>query len=115
MIVPFAFTNAVTPNAPPVASTDALLPASSVNFQSAPVGLVIQTCADFHRKEIADVPASMNQVGVSGSLTITFSQTTPLSREEIGYALETELAWSNIRLVPDGLKSVKLDTIHKTD
>jgi hypothetical protein len=113
MIVPFAFTNTVTPKAPTVANANALLPANSINFQSAPIGLVIQTCADFHRKEISDIPASMNQNRIPGNLTITFVQTTPLSREETGYALETLLAWSNIRLVPDGLKNVKLETIHK--
>jgi len=107
MIVPMALTNSVTPKAPTRADSDMLLPEASVNFGNAPLGLVLQVYADYLGKTI------VNPKDAPRMATITFTQTTVLSKQEICYALETELAWSNIQLVPDGLKNVKLETIHK--
>jgi hypothetical protein len=45
--------------------------------------------------------------------TITLAQTTPLSKNEICYALETLLGWHKIRMAPDGNGNLKLERIAK--
>ncbi|HEY2083125.1 MAG TPA: hypothetical protein VGI88_10100 [Verrucomicrobiae bacterium] len=105
MIVPFAVTNTVTPRADTIAATNAPLQALSVNFRTAPVQLVLQTYSDFVGKRI------VNPDDVPGTPTLTFVQTTPLSKAQIVYALETQMAWRNFRLVPDDSGNLKCERI----
>jgi hypothetical protein len=108
MLVPFALTNSVTPKSPPIANSDTLLPEMSANLVNAPLEIVLRVYADFLHKQIVNL-----QDTPRGKATITFVQTTPLTKQEVCYALETQFAWSNLRLIPDGDKGLKLEAAHK--
>jgi len=107
MVVPFALTNSVTPKAPARANTNAPIPVLSVKFNNAPLEIVLQMYADYVGKKIVNPQDAPRNAG------ITFIQTTPLTKQEICYALETLLAWNNIRLVPEGEGNLKLEYISK--
>ena len=107
MVIPFAFTNALNPRAVTLSSTNALIPEGSVNFLNAPVDLVLSAYADYVHKEIVNLHDS----GLNPRLTFTFVQTTPLSREELCYALETQIEWRNVRIAPDGNGKFKFERI----
>jgi hypothetical protein len=104
MVVPFTFTNAVKPHANSLAKTNSLLPAQSINFINAPAFLVLSAYADFVGKKIVNIHEA------PAKLTFSIAQTTPLSREEICYALETQIAWHDIQFVPEG-NDLKLERI----
>jgi hypothetical protein len=108
MLVPNALTNSLTPRANSLARTNDLVPEMSLKFQTAPIPMVIQTYADMVHKEVVNLPES-NQINCCD--VVTFVQVTPLSREEICYALETLLEWRNIRIAPDGQNKLKLEKI----
>ena len=95
MVVPFAFTNEVNPRSGSLPQTNAIISQFSVNFLRAPVQLVLQTYSDFAGKKLDNI------TGVPGRPGLTLRQTTPLSRDEIIYAIETQIAWRNIHLVPE--------------
>jgi hypothetical protein len=105
MIVPFAVTNTVTPCADTIAATNAPLQALSVNFRSAPLQMVVQTYSDFLGKKI------VNPGDVPRFPGVTFVQTTPLSKAQILYAWETQMAWRNFRLVPDDSGNLRCERI----
>jgi hypothetical protein len=106
MLVPYTFTNYVTPKAPVLASGDALIPAKTVNFITVPIEMVIPVYGDLRGKKI------VNPQDAPRTAVITFVQTTPLSRQEICYALETQFAWVNMRLVPEG-DNLRVEQIRK--
>jgi|GEM_PF-6612902 hypothetical protein len=103
MVVPYSYTNVVTPKSDTLANSGPLIPVMSVNFRDFPLGGAVQTYADLMGKDIKDRPSAMD---LSCCSTLTFYQETPLSRAEIAYALETQLAWHKLRFVPyeEGLK-----------
>jgi len=106
MIVPFAFTNSVIPHADAVGATNALIPSLSVNFVGVPVNMVLDVHADFLGRKI------VNARDAPQIPTVTFVQTTPLSKAELCYAFETLIAWRNLRFVPDG-RDLKWERIHE--
>jgi hypothetical protein len=105
MVVPLGMTNGVTPHSPPSSETDVLTPAFSANFLGAPMGLVFQAYGDYVGKEV------VNFRDVGCCPMVTFRQTTPLSKAQIIYALETQFAWLGFRLVPDGTDKLKCERI----
>jgi hypothetical protein len=109
MVVPYSQTNTISPKADSLPKTNALLPEMSINFQSAPDQLAIQTYADFVQKQIVNLNDSSWYTCCN---TVTFVQITPLSREEICYALKTLIEWHNIRMVPEGGNRLKLERIN---
>jgi hypothetical protein len=100
MVVPFALTNAVKPRSAALSSTTTVVPEASVIFRTAPIALVLPAYADWVQKDVVNLHDGSLPLGQ----TVTFVQTTPLSREELCYALETQNEWRNIRLVPAGDK-----------
>lgn len=106
MVIPFAFTNTVKPHANAVGSTNVMLPRLSVNFRQAPVPLILQAYADYVGEKI------VNRHDMPWNPTVTFVQTTPLSKDQVCYAFETLMTWCNIRLVPDG-SDLKWERIHE--
>jgi hypothetical protein len=96
MLVPFVFTNTVTPRSENMSTTNSMIPTHSVNFWQVPIKLVLTTYADYAGKKI------LNLDEAPARATITFNQTTSLSKEEVLYAFETEFEWNHIRLVPEG-------------
>jgi hypothetical protein len=112
MVVPFAFTNAVKPRATAVAQTNSIVPERSVVFRTAPIEIALQTYADFVHKDIVNLHEGYR---ISCCPTFTFIQTTPLSRDELCYALETQIEWRDIRVVPDGNGKFKLERIPKSN
>ena len=107
MLVPVTLTNSVRASSSGLPHTNSLVPAMSINFTDAPIGLAIQTYADFMHKEVVN----MQDNSVPLWHTITLIQSAPLSRTEIGYALETLIEWNNIRMAPDGNDKLKLEKI----
>ena len=105
MMVPFAFTNSVMPHADTLGMTNVMLPSLSVVFVGVPVLMALQTYGDFLGRKIVNVHDA------PGQPTVTFVQTTPLSKAELCYAFETLMTWRNIRLVPDG-SDLKWERIH---
>ncbi len=96
MMLPFSLTNAVTPRAESLVKSDTLIPAQSINFWQAPISMALSTYGDFLGKKI------VNPNDAPPRMTVTFRQTSPLSKQEISYAFETLFAWNGIRLVPEG-------------
>jgi len=86
---------------------NSLVPVMSLNFNNAPIGLAIQTYVDFMHKEVVN----LHENSVPLWYTITLVQITPLSREEIGYALKTLIEWNSIRMAPEGEGKLKLERI----
>jgi hypothetical protein len=107
MLVPFASTNSVTPGASGLPQTNSLVPAMSISFHAAPIGLVIETYADYTHNEVVNMHDRNSLLNAS----VTLVQITPLSREEICYAMETLINWNNIRMAPDGEGKLKLERI----
>jgi hypothetical protein len=101
MVVPFALASSLKPRAATLTQTNSMLGALSVNFQNAPMDMVLTTYADYVQKEVVNLHDGFR---MSCCPTFTFYQTTPVSREELCYALETQIGWYNIRLVPAGDK-----------
>jgi hypothetical protein len=85
-----------------------MLGAASVIFRTAPLQLVITTYADYVHKDIVNLDDSNLY---PRNTVVTFVQTTPLSHEELCYALETQIEWRNVRIVPDGNGKFKLERI----
>lgn len=100
MLVPFALTNIMNPRADTIDQTNTVVPKLSVNFRSAPIALVLSAYGDYVHKEIVNLHDNTLPLGE----TVTFAQTTPLSRAELCYALETQIEWHHIRIVPAGDK-----------
>lgn len=117
MVVPSALTNAVTPRAATIAPNNSSspmplsVPAMSVVFRNAPIQLVLQTYADFVHKEIVNLQDNSWSKSVYPLTPVTFVQTTPLSREEISYALQTLIEWRDIRIAPAADGKFKLEQI----
>jgi len=107
MVVPFAFTNSVNATSSSLPQANSLVPVMSLNFNNAPIGLAIQTYVDFMHKEVVN----LHENSVPLWYTITLVQITPLSREEIGYALKTLIEWNSIRMAPEGEGKLKLERI----
>jgi hypothetical protein len=103
MVVPFALTNTVTPRSQSLVTTNALVPKFSIKFKNAPAELVLAVYADYVHKKIVNL---RDGNGASGFSLI---QTTPLSKEEICYALETEFAWRGIQFVPEGSGDLRIE------
>lgn len=101
MVLPFAFTNAAEPRAAALASTNDVIPAGSINLRTAPFDMILEMYADYIHKNIVNLH-DYNLVPRRSE--VTFTQTTPLSREELSYALGTQITWRNIRVVPYGDK-----------
>jgi hypothetical protein len=109
MIVPFALTNTVIPRAISLPHAEPLVPEMSINFRAAPVRLVVQAYADYVHKTVMNRDESIRDEAFIPF--VTFAQRTPLSKEEICYALETQLAWRGIRFVPEGVSDLKIERI----
>jgi len=110
MVVPFAFTNSVTPRASSLLESNSLIPEMSANFNNAPIAIVLQVYADFVHKKIVNLD---NNGGLTCCDTITFVQSAPMSRDELSYALQTLIEWHHIRMVPDANGDLKLERIER--
>lgn len=110
MVVPFAFTNSVTPRASSLPESNSLIPEMSVNLSNAPIAMVLQVYADFVHKKIVNLD---NNGGLTCCDTITFVQSAPMSRDELCYALETLIQWHHIRMAPEGNGDLKLERIER--
>jgi hypothetical protein len=91
MLVPFAFTNQVSPHARKIADVEPTVPPMSVNFQNVPMSKVLQIYGEFVGHPVSN---SENAPGAG----IDFVQENPLSKEQIRYGLETLFAWNGIQV-----------------
>jgi len=124
MVVPNAFTNPLMPRphalsetnfivpAPPINnSSHDVVPPLSINFHNAPIFLVLQAYSDFMHKEIVNLHDDSWLDARGPYPIVTLVQTTPLSREEICYALQTLIEWNNVRIASSGDGNLKLERI----
>jgi len=111
MVVPFAFTNSVTARSSTLPQTNSLIPAMSINFHNTPIALVLETYSDFKHEELVNLQDNSWLKAHGPYPIVTLVQRTPLSREEICYALETLIEWNDIRMVPDRAGKLKLERI----
>jgi hypothetical protein len=107
MLVPYASTNSVMPLSDQIHSTGELLAPHSMNlFGGVPLDKVLELYGQYQGR-----PVNRALEAPCCSL-IYFVQQTPLSKEEICYALETLFAWNGIRLISNGDKSYNWEVIH---
>ena len=104
MLVPTALTNQVTPLSDKIATNGPAIPSLSVIFRTLPLSMVLPVYEDFANRKI------INQAEAP-PVQITLVQQTPLSREEICYAMETLFAWNNVRLHTNDNKTLKIERL----
>jgi len=122
MVVPKAEASRVRPNAPKGSSSptpvvqappkavpeNEILPAGVVDLRGAPDAQVVLLYADLIGRKLDQ----SERFPSSGQPKIFFVSVTPLTRPESTYAIETLLAWRNIKVVPttDGfVKAVRVE------
>lgn len=104
MIVPESEAAHARPGAPKVDSSGAtteLLPPGAINFPNTDITQVMQIYAELVGKKL-DRSARYPMAG-----TIHFKNQTPLTKQEVVYALDMLFAWNGVKMAPLGESSIK--------
>ena len=92
LLVPYAFTNQVTPRSDELAKPGQMLGQLSINFQGVPLAKVLEVYGEYVGHPVNDV----EHVPCCNGVFLV--QQNPLSKEQICYAMQTIFTWHGIRL-----------------
>ncbi|WP_205468166.1 hypothetical protein, partial [Raoultella ornithinolytica] len=116
MIVPDSLTNFVSPRAANIAAesagkagaqSNAALPSGSVYFLNTPFAQVAMVY-----KELVGA-SKLDGIEKFVRVPVTFQSTTPLTRAEVVYALDTMFEWDNIKMVREEGGVLRVEHIQK--